>query len=250
MSKESYQQQLQRFGADVDLAFWRQPEGVAVPDDELRFLLIPDAVENAAVTDVAQQVHAYQLAHLGQTSLISRALIVTMGGMLPGVLLYDHLVDGADPALPEIEFGTVGVSLYKSPGVRYDAPRVQRDASICVDGQTVLLIDDLVDLGGTMAFLTEHTIAAGAHQVLTLALYMKPAAKSRGGADFFFGEVAQDTWIITPRELVETLVKRVPVWRQRGASEAECRRRLLDLIGYPQAIVNHYLPLVYARAAT
>lgn len=248
MSIQTYHEQLKLHRTAIDIAFWQRPEGVAVPDDELRFLLVPDAVENAAVAAVAQQVHAYQHAQTACDARISTALIVTMGGMLPGVLLYDHLVDGADPALPPVAFGTVGVSLYKAPGVRYDAPRVQQDASIDVAGQTVLLVDDLIDLGGTMAFLTEHTLSAGALKVLTLALYMKPAAQERGGADFFFGEVAQDTWIITPRELVETLAKRVPVWKERGASEAECRRRLLELIGYPQQIVDNYLPTVYARA--
>ena len=26
---------------EIDLAFWKQPEGVSVPDDELSFLLVP-----------------------------------------------------------------------------------------------------------------------------------------------------------------------------------------------------------------
>ena len=49
---------------------------------------------------------------------------------------------------------------------------------------------------------------------------------------------------------METLSKRVPVWRERGASEAECRRRLVDLIGYPPAIVDYYLPKAWAAIPT
>ncbi len=82
--------------------------------------------------------------------------------------------------------------------------------------------------------------------VLTLALYMKPMAMRTCPADFFFGEVPQDTWIITPRECVETMVKRVPVWRERGADQRECQRRLVDIIGYPPALAAYYLEKLFA----
>lgn len=248
MPGKIYRQQLANRCAPVDLDFWRKPEGISVPDDELQFLLVPDRVEAAAIADVAAQVHRYQARHADSPELITQALIVTMGGLLPGALLYDHLVHGRAGPAP-MEFGTVGVSLYKGPGERYENPRVQHGISIPIEGKTVLLIDDLGDTGGTMKFLDSYLEERGAHQVLNLVLYMKPAARDKFSADFCFGEAAQDTWIITPRELVETLVKRVPVWRARGASETECRRRLVDLIGYPEPIVDQYLPGAFARAS-
>jgi hypoxanthine phosphoribosyltransferase len=240
-----YQHQVRCPSAQIDMDFWRQPEGVRVPDDELDFLLIPDEVESRALFEVAQQVHAYQRANLASGQTITRALIVTMGGMLPGVLLYDHLVDGRDPGVPKIQFGTIGVSLYKGPGVRYANPRVQHGISIAVSGETVLVVDDLGDKGGTMDFLLGYTRDSGASKVLSLALYMKPAAMDLCPADFWFGETPQDTWIITPRERVETMIKRVPVWKSRGASEQECERRLIELVGYPQELVDYYLPRAY-----
>ncbi len=245
---KQYHQQLRCADDDIDLDFWRHPEGVVLPDDELSFLLVPDAVEAAAVAEVAQAVHQYQADQESAGDVISRALIVTMGGMLPGVLLYDHLVEGRAEGTPKIEFGSIGVSLYKGPGERYDEPLVEHGISIPISGRTVLLIDDLGDFGGTMEFLTGYVLDSGAHKVMNLVLYMKPAARERCCADFWFGETPQDTWIITPRERVETLVKRVPVWKQRGADEAECRRRLLDLIGYPRQVVDQYLPAVFANA--
>ena len=247
MQNKAYRDQIANFNGWVDLDFWRNPEGVSIPDDELNFLLVPDAVESAAIGDVAQQVHRYQAEHAGNPDQITRSLIVTMGGMLPGVLIYDHLVQGRAPDLPKIEFGTVGVSLYKGPGVRYDKPLVQHGISIPISGKTVLLVDDLGDMGGTMKFLSSYVLDSGAHKALNLVLYMKPAAKKTCAADFYFGETPQDTWIITPRERVETLVKRVPVWKERGASLQECRRRLVDIIGYPEPVVDQYLPVVYSQ---
>jgi hypothetical protein len=97
-----------------------------------------------------------------------------------------------------------------------------------------------------MEFLVQYVAEKGAKKILTLALYMKPMAISVCPVDFSFGELQQDTWIITPREYVETMVKRVPVWKNRGATAAECRRRLVDIIGYPQPLTDYYLEHVYA----
>lgn len=243
MSK--YEEQVRCAPADLDPDFWRRPQGVAVPDDELEFLLVPDAVEALAAADVARQVHAYQRE---QSPSITVALMATMGGMLPGILLYDHLVHGRDADDPLITFGSIGVSLYKGPNERHDEPRVQQAISIPVRDEVVLVIDDLGDRGGTMQFLRDHLTDGGARHVLTLALYMKPTALEVCPADFHFGEVDQDTWIITPRETVETLAKRVPLWQERGANQAECRRRLVDLIGYAPALVDQYLPALFRAA--
>ncbi|MEZ5572186.1 MAG: hypothetical protein R3E64_09190 [Halioglobus sp.] len=242
----SYQQQIHGPARDIDIEFWRTPEGVSVPDDELRFLLVPDAVEALAVFELAQQVHDYQKTHSPSSAAITRALMATMGGMLPGILLYDHLAKGRVQGTPEITFGTVGVSLYKGPDERFDSPRVQHAVSIPVQDEIVLVIDDLGDRGDTLQFLSRYIAEQGARQVLTLALYMKPQAMRSCPVDFYFGEVSQDTWIITPRECVETLIKRVPVWRQRGADQTECYRRLVDLIGYPPALTEYYLNRVFA----
>jgi hypoxanthine phosphoribosyltransferase len=244
-----YEQQIRSLQQGIDLDFWRKPEGIDIPGDELRFLLIPDAVESAAMFELAKQVHEYQKLHAGEATQINSALMVTMGGLLPSVLLFDHLVEGRYTNVPKIEFGTIGVSLYKGPGQRYDHPVIQHGISIPLKGRIVLVIDDLADYGGTMSFLKEHIVESGANKVLTLAMYTKPAAKKVIPIDFCFGETPQDTWIITPRERVETLVKRVPVWKQSGASEQECQHRLIELIGYPPEFVEYYLPLIYKNAS-
>lgn len=246
----NYQQQISCPADELDMDFWKQPTGVAVPDDELNFLLIPDAVETRAIFEISQQVHRYQRDQRVSGDPITKALSVTMGGMLPGVLIYDHLVEGRDPGVPKIEFGTIGVSLYKGPGVRYDNPKVQHGISIPISDEVVLIIDDLGDFGGTLQFLTRYILDSGAHKVLSLVLYMKPAAMETCAADFWFGETPQDTWIITPRERVETLVKRVPVWKERGASQQECHRRLVELIGFPGPLVDYYLPRSYEGSSS
>lgn len=241
----TYRQQVHCPASDIDLDFWRAPEGVAVPDDELTFLLVPDAVEAMAVFDLSQQVHRYQQTRSASGDAITCALMATMGGMLPGILLYDHLCKGRPAGTTRIEFGTIGVSLYKGPNERHDSPQVQHDISIPVADEIVLVIEDLGDRGDTLQFLNRYIAEKGAKQVLTLALYMKPMAIKTFPADFHFGQLQQDTWIITPRETVETMIKRVPVWRERGADQRECYRRLVDIIGYPPQLADYYLKQLF-----
>lgn len=241
----TYQQQVHCPSRDIDLDFWRAPEGVAVPDDELTFLLVPDAVEAMAVFDLSQQVHRYQQAHSASGDAITRALMATMGGVLPGILLYDHLYKGRTAETARIGFGTIGVSLYKGPNERHDSPRVQHDISIPIENEIVLVIEDLGDRGDTLQFLSRYIAEKGAKQVLTLALYMKPMAIKTCPADFYFGQLHQDTWIITPREMVETMIKRVPVWRERGADQRECYRRLVEIIGYSPQLADYYLKQLF-----
>ncbi|MCY3803119.1 MAG: phosphoribosyltransferase family protein [Gammaproteobacteria bacterium] len=230
---------------DMNIDRWRNPEGVSVPGDELRFLLVPDRVEAAICFYLAQKVHVYQDQMRGKPGEISVAMMITQGGLLPGILLYDHVVEGRPQGTPKIRFGTLGISGYQGPGERSAEMQVQQGISVPVRDRTVLIIDDLGDSGSTMKLASDHVMANGASSVLTLVPYMKPEAVQHFSADFSFGEVPQDTWIITPRERIETLMKRVPVWKQRGASEQECRRRLCDLIGYSTAEVNYYLPVAY-----
>ena len=42
----NYLRQVHASGDQVDLDFWRKPEGTKVPDDELEFLLVPKTVQN------------------------------------------------------------------------------------------------------------------------------------------------------------------------------------------------------------
>jgi hypothetical protein len=61
-----------------------------------------------------------------------------------------------------------------------------------------------------------------------------------------YGNVPKDTWLIMPREKVETLIKRVPFWRDHGASLKQCEDTLLR-IGYPRYLLDIYVRATYER---
>jgi hypoxanthine phosphoribosyltransferase len=240
-----YVKQLRLLDDQIDLDFWRQPTGVAVAYDDLKFLLIPDQVESMMIADLARQVYEYQVQHIDGNRQITKAVMITMGALLPGVLLHDHLAYNPDKRLPSVEFGTLGVKYYAGPGQPLEKPIVIQDITIDVRGHVVGVVEDLVDLGGTAKFVSTYLYQHGARETILIAPYLK----SRNLLDemhvISFGFVPKDTWIITPRERVETLIKRVAYWRERGASEQDCRTNLIE-IGYPRYLIDLYLPSAYA----
>ena len=239
-----YLKQLRVLDHEIDINFWRQPEGVEIPFDDLKFLYIPDQVEAMMIADLARQVYEYQVQHIDSRQQINKAVMITMGALLPGVLLHDHLAYQPDRRLPSVEFGTLGVKYYAGPGQPLEKPIVVQDVTIDVRDQVVGVVEDLVDLGGTAKFVSEYLFQHGARATVLIAPYLKSRNLMDEMHVIYFGFVPKDTWIITPRERVETLIKRVPYWCQRGAGIADCHANL-SAIGYPEYLIDLYLPSAF-----
>lgn len=240
-----YLKQLRVLDDQIDIDFWRQPEGVEIAFDDLKFLYIPDQVEAMMIADLARQVYEYQVQHMETQHQITKAVMITMGALLPGVLLYDHLAYHPDKRLPSVEFGTLGVKYYAGPGQPLEKPIVIQDVTIDVRNQVVGVVEDLVDLGGTAKFVSEYLDQHGALDTVLIAPYLKSRNLIDEMRVIYFGFVPKDTWIITPRERVETLIKRVSYWHERGATQHDCHANLAA-IGYPEYLIDLYLPSAFA----
>ncbi len=244
-----YLKQLRVLDNQIDIDFWRQPEGVTIPWDDLKFLYIPDQVEALMIADLARQVYEFQLRHIEHGQQITKAVMITMGALLPGVLLHDHLAYHPDQRLTPVEFGTLGVRYYAGPGEPLDKPIVVQDVTIDVRGHIVGVVEDLVDLGGTAKFVADYLSHHGARRSVLIAPYLKSRDLMDHMPVIYFGYVPKDTWIITPRERVETLIKRVPHWRDQGATMADCESNLVA-VGYPHYLIDLYLAAAFARSDT
>lgn len=230
------------------LEFWRNPVGVEIPHDPLRFLYITDEAEHMMVSWLAGQVFAYQQAAPPERQM-TKMVMITMGALLPGVLLQDYLTHCAAPEMPAVEFGTFGVKCYYGPGQPLEQPQIVQPLSIDVRGQMVGVVEDLIDLGGTARFVHDILCSPeyGARDTVIIAPYRKSAAALLAGASALtFGLVPHDTWVITPRERVETMVKRVPFWAGQGASKADCID-YLRRIGYADYLINDWFDAAWAR---
>lgn len=243
----SYDEQIQCHDDRIEPEFWTEPFGVEVGYDTLKFLLIPDHVSAFIAAKLAHKVYRYQIENISTKDQITRAVMITMGGLLPGVLLHDHLAWTLNKNIPPIEFGTMGVRYYAGPGQPLDQPRIIHPLSIEVEGAVVGVVEDLVDLGGTARFVTQYLVEERkARKIVLIAPYLKSTTAVDEMEVIYFGNVPKDTWIVTPRERVETLIKRVPFWRDNGATLKDCEANLRK-IGYPAYLVETYLRATYER---
>lgn len=230
-----------------DLDYWKNPQGVAIANDRLKFLYIPDYAEHMMMSAVAKQVFEYQRQNAGTERQITQMVMIAMGALLPGVLLHDYITHGATEDIPPVEFGTFGVKYYHGPGQPLAKPEIVQRLSIDVHGHTVAIVEDLADLGGTARFVRQLLISEyGARDAILIAPYLKTSAALEGIEVLWFGKVPADTWIITPRERVETMMKRVPYWREQGASRQECIGNLFK-IGYPQYLIDDWFHVAWQR---
>jgi len=243
----SYDEQIKCHDYQIDPDFWKNPNGVEVSHDTLKFLFVPDHVSSYIVSRLAHEVYRYQIDNIRIKEQITHAIMITMGGLLPGVLLHDHLAWTLNKNIPPIEFGTLGVKYYAGPGQPLDEPRIVHAVSIDVEDKVVGVVEDLVDLGGTARFVAQYlTQERKARKIILIAPYLKSTNVTQEMEVIFFGHVPKDTWIITPRERVETLVKRVPYWRDHGATLDDCAENL-RVIGYPDYLTSTYLRATYER---
>jgi hypoxanthine phosphoribosyltransferase len=243
----NYKKQIKEFHDSIDAEFWKEPQGVEVALDELKFLYIPDHIEAFILTQMARKVYRYQVDNISTQEQITDAIMITMGGLLPGVLLHDHLAWTLNKNIPAINFGTLGVKYYAGPGQPLDKPRIIHPLSTEVEDKVVAVVDDLVDLGGTAKFVAHYLIEERkARKIILVAPFLKSTDVMDDMSVIFYGHVPKDTWIITPREKVETLIKRVPHWRDQGATIQVCEDNL-HTIGYPDYLIDIYLRPTYER---
>lgn len=242
-----YDEQIKSNDATISPEFWENPYGVEVDHDALRFLYIPDHISAYIAARLAHKVYRYQIDNIRTKEQITHAVMITMGGLLPGVLLHDHLAWTLNKNIPAIDFGTLGVKYYAGPGEPLDQPRIIHPLSVEVKDRVIGVIEDLVDLGGTARFVAQYlTDERHARKIVLIAPYLKSTDVMEEMDVIFYGHVPKDTWIITPRERVETLIKRVPFWRDHGATLQQCEAAL-HTIGYPDYLVDTYLRATYER---
>jgi len=243
----SYTEHVKELTDEIHADFWKNPTGVEIEFDTLKFLYVPDHVMTYIAAQLARDVYRYQIDNIPTKQQITQAVMITMGGLLPGVLLHDHLAWTLNKNIPPIAFGTMGVKFYAGPGQPLEAPKIVHDLSIDVTQQVVGVIEDLVDLGGTARFVAHYLKEErGASEIVLIAPYLKSVISHDDMEVISYGNVPKDTWIIMPREKIETLIKRVPFWRNDGASLKVCEENLLR-IGYPRYILDIYLRATYER---
>ena len=130
---------------------------------------------------------AWRLDGQGPDNGAWRAVVaITRGGMAPAMIVSRELdIRTVD---------TISVKSYDNQSQAAAKVLKAPDAALMGDGTGILIVDDLVDTGKTLALVRE--MYPKAHFA---TVYAKP--KGRGMVDTYITEVSQDTWIFFPWDM-------------------------------------------------
>ena len=119
---------------------------------------------------------------------------VARGGLIPARIIAD-LLDIST-------IGSIGVTFYKDVGQPMRNPIITHPLNVTVLYKCILLVDDIVDTGKSLA-LVASKIRRRAAELITATIYRKPSACVV--PDYFAEET--DVWVVFPWELRETIKK-------------------------------------------
>ena len=123
---------------------------------------------------------------------------IARGGIPVAMVVSDHL---------NVKIDFVNVKSYNDIGKR-TTPRILTTLTEGVQGKDILLVDDLVDQGDTMAFMQRYLNEQEPRSLETAVMFKKPWSAVQ--PDYYLETVSE--WIVFPFELGE-------VGRQRAAME-------------------------------
>ncbi len=95
-----------------------------------------------------------------------------------------------------VRLDTVGVSSYRGASTMPGEVRIISSPSLEVAGKPVLLVDDILDSGRTLARLREEVLARGASAVATAVLLDKPSRRVADIEPDFVAFTVPDVWVV------------------------------------------------------
>ncbi len=150
---------------------------------------------------------------------------ISRGGLVPARIHSDLL---ENPNL-----ATVRTECYVG-GAEKSVPVLSQELSMCVDGRTVLVVDDIADTGRSLQLVKEYVLRKGAKQVRVATLYGKPWSVLKPD----YCEKETELWVVFPWDLRETVRKEFA--NRRTLSVSGLSLRLVDS-GLPKLHVDQFL---------
>ena len=180
-------------------------------DGERTEFLVPSWEELEELTfQLAEQIKASGVK-------IDRIVTLAKGGWPMSRSLVDFL------QVPNI--ASVGIKFYAGINKRLRQPYIYQNLPVTVQGEKVLLFDDVADSGHSLMFARKYLLDNGVKEVITATLFYKPKSKLK--PDFFAYETR--AWIIFPYEKIETVKNLTNTWQKAGIDKVVIKKRLKSL---------------------
>ena len=115
-------------------------------------------------------------------------------GVLNGCFIFMADLVRAAQLKSELEF--IGVSSYKNATKSSGVVQITRDLQRDISGRNIIIVEDILDSGNTLAFLKNYLITKGAASITIATLLDKPARREKPITADYAGFVVPDEFVV------------------------------------------------------
>ena len=115
-------------------------------------------------------------------------------GVLNGCFIFMADLVRAAQLKSELEF--IGVSSYKNATKSSGVVQITRDLQRDISGRDIIVVEDILDSGNTLAFLKNYLMTKGAASITIATLLDKPARREKPITADYAGFVVPDEFVV------------------------------------------------------
>ena len=115
-------------------------------------------------------------------------------GVLNGCFIFMADLVRAAQLKSELEF--IGVSSYKNSTKSSGVVQITRDLQRDISGRNIIIVEDILDSGNTLAFLKNYLMTKGAASITIATLLDKPARREKPIKADYVGFVVPDEFVV------------------------------------------------------
>lgn len=115
-------------------------------------------------------------------------------GVLNGCFIFMADLVRAAQLKSEVEF--IGLSSYKNATKSSGSVQITRDLQRDINGRDIIVVEDILDSGNTLAFLKDYMLAKGAKSITVVTLLDKPARREKAITADLAGFVVPDEFVV------------------------------------------------------
>lgn len=131
---------------------------------------------------------------------------------------------------------SVQIKFYSGVGSTNETPVIMQSLSTSIEGENILLFDDVADSGKTLEVAKDYLLKCGAKNVEIATLFYKPHSILK--PNFF--SYTTSSWVIFPHEIREIVDQAGKSWLKNGLSKKEVLDRFNSL-GLPKEQIEYFL---------
>ena len=115
-------------------------------------------------------------------------------GVLNGCFIFMADLVRATQLKSELEF--IGVSSYKDGTKSSGVVQITRDLQRDISGRNIIIVEDILDSGNTLAFLKDYLLTKGAASITIVTLLDKPSRRVKAVKPDLAGFVVPDEFVV------------------------------------------------------